>query len=57
LKKNDIEVRTLNGLLTNYLGKIPKSGERFVIDGWDFYIILANPTRIESVMIRKRNEE
>lgn len=57
LKKSNIEARTLNGLLTNYIGKIPKTGDRFVIDGWDFYIILANPTRIESVIIRKRNED
>ncbi len=57
LKNSDIEARTLNGLLTNYIGKIPKTGDRFMIDGWDFYIILANPTRIESVLIRKRNED
>jgi CBS domain containing-hemolysin-like protein len=57
LKNSDIEARTLNGLLTNYIGKIPKTGDRFVIDGWDFYIILANPTKIESVLIRKRNED
>ncbi len=56
LQNSDIEARTLNGLLTNYIGKIPKTGDRFMIDGWDFYIILANPTRIESVLIRKRNE-
>jgi CBS domain containing-hemolysin-like protein len=57
LKNSNIEARTLNGLLTNYIGKIPKTGDRFMIDGWDFYIILANPTRIESVLIRKRNED
>jgi len=56
LKNSDIEARTLNGLLTNYIGRIPKTGDRFMIDGWDFYIILANPTRIESVLIRKRND-
>lgn len=56
LKKSGFEVRTLNGVLTNYLGKIPKTGDRFVIEGWNFYIILANPTRIESVMIRKKDQ-
>ncbi len=56
LRESSIEARTLNGLLTNYFGKIPKTGDRFVIDGWDFYIILANPTRIESVLIRKKDE-
>lgn len=57
LKNYISESRTLNGVLTNYIGKIPKTGDRFVIDDWDFYIILANPTRIESVMIRKRNDD
>ena len=53
LKTYGKEVRTLNGLITNYLGKIPKAGDRFAIDGWIFYIITASPTKIESVLIRK----
>jgi len=48
--------RTLNGVLTRYLGKIPKSGDRFAINGWNFYIIEAQPTKIESVLIRRGND-
>jgi magnesium and cobalt transporter len=46
------EVRTLNGLLTRHLGRIPKTGERFEIDGRNFYIMYSSPNRIESVLIR-----
>jgi CBS domain containing-hemolysin-like protein len=45
--------RTLNGVLTRYLGRIPKTGERFDIDGKNFYIMYSGPSRIESVLIRK----
>jgi len=47
------DVRTLNGLLTRHLGRIPKTGERFTVDGWNFYIINSGLTKIESVLIRK----
>jgi len=47
-------VRTLNGLISLYLGKIPKTGERFAIDEWKFYIIKSKLTCIESVLIIKR---
>lgn len=53
LLKDFSNVRTLNGLLTNYMGSIPKSGDRVAIDGYNFYIIKASPTRIESVLISK----
>jgi putative hemolysin len=46
-------MRTINGLLTNYLGLIPKSGDRVAIDGYNFYIIRASSTRIERVLISK----
>ena len=49
------DARTLNGLITKYLGRIPVTGERFAIDEWNFYIILSSPTKIESILIRKRN--
>ena len=47
------DVRTLNGLLTRHLGRIPKTGERFAVDGWNFYIMSSGLTKIESVLIRK----
>jgi len=46
-------VRTLNGLLISYLGRIPENGEVFTIDGWTFYIIAAEPNKIKSVLIKK----
>ncbi len=53
LIKEYSNVRTINGLLTNYVGSIPKSGDRVAIDGYNFYIIKASPTRIERVLISK----
>jgi CBS domain containing-hemolysin-like protein len=45
------DARTLNGLLTRYLGRIPKTGERFDIGDENFYIMYSAPNRIESVLI------
>lgn len=53
LMKDFANVRTINGLLTNYVGSIPKSGDRVAIDGYNFYIIKASQTRIERVLISK----
>jgi CBS domain containing-hemolysin-like protein len=49
------DARTLNGLLTRNLGRIPKTGERFDFGGVNFYIMYSGPTRIESVLV-VRNE-
>ena len=49
-----VKPQTLNGLLTNHLGCIPQTGDKFAIDGFNFYIIKANPMKIESVLIRKK---
>jgi len=48
--------RTLSGALTNYLGTIPAEGDKFAIDGYNFYILEASPVKIESVFIKKRHE-
>ncbi|HMA64854.1 MAG: CNNM domain-containing protein, partial [Fibrobacterota bacterium] len=45
--------RTVNGVLTNYLGRIPKTGETFAVGGSKFYIISAGPTKIDRVLIQK----
>lgn len=45
--------RTVNGVLTNYLGRIPKTGEAFAVGGTKFYIIAAGPTKIERILIQK----
>jgi len=49
------DARTLNGLLTRHLGRIPKTGERFDIGNSNFYIMYSGPTRIESILV-VRNE-
>jgi putative hemolysin len=56
LKSLTKDSRTLNGVITRYLGKIPKTGDRFAINGWNFYIMDANPTKIESVLIRRGDD-
>jgi CBS domain containing-hemolysin-like protein len=45
--------RTVNGLLTNYLGRIPKTGETFAIGECKFYILSSTPTKIDQVLIQK----
>jgi len=47
------ESRTVNGLLTNYLGRIPKTGEMFAVLDCKFYIVSASLTKIEQVLIQK----
>ena len=49
------DARTLNGLITRYLGRIPKTGEKFDIDGKNIYIMYSRPNKIESVLIRKED--
>ncbi|MBN1757861.1 MAG: DUF21 domain-containing protein [Chitinispirillaceae bacterium] len=53
-RSGTVKPRTLNGLLTNHLGYIPATGDKFAIDGFNFYIIKANPRKIESVLIQKK---
>jgi CBS domain containing-hemolysin-like protein len=50
------DARTLNGLLTRHLGRIPKTGERFDIGSTNFYIMYAGLTRIESVLIVREEQ-
>ena len=54
LHSDAVKALTLNGLLTNRLGSIPQTGDKFAIDDFNFYIIKANSVKIESVLIRKR---
>jgi len=49
------DVRTLNGLITRHLGRIPKTGEKFDLDGKNIYIMYSGPTKIETVLIKKDN--
>ena len=45
--------RTVNGLITNYLGRIPKTGETFAIGECKFYILSSTPTKIDQILIQK----
>lgn len=55
LRKKGGEARTLNGLLTNFLGSIPQAGDKFALEECYFYIIAASSTKIESVLIKKKD--
>lgn len=43
---------TIGGLLVEWAGRIPNSGERFFVRGLEFDVIHASPTRIERMLIR-----
>ncbi len=51
------EVRTLNGLLVNYLGRIPEKGEAFAVGEVTFYIMEVGATAIRRVRISRRGRE
>jgi CBS domain containing-hemolysin-like protein len=50
------KVRTLNGAITSYLGYIPKKGDIFAIEDWNFYIISSDERIINKVLIQKKGE-
>jgi putative hemolysin len=43
---------TIGGLVTTHLGRIPESGESFMIDSSQFTVVEAEPTRVRRVSIR-----
>jgi CBS domain containing-hemolysin-like protein len=43
---------TVGGLLVEWVGRIPNAGERFSVQGLEFDVIQASPTRIERLLIR-----
>jgi len=45
-------VQTVGGLLLQALGRIPRAGERFTLQGLEFDILAATPTRVERVAVR-----
>jgi putative hemolysin len=46
------DAQTVGGLLVHALGRIPHSGERFLLGGLEFDIVAATSTRIERVVVR-----
>jgi CBS domain containing-hemolysin-like protein len=47
------EAETVGGLLSRHLGRIPATGERFLLAGLEFDVVAATPTRVERVVIRR----
>jgi putative hemolysin len=43
---------TIGGLLATALGRIPRTGERIVLEGLEFDVLRASPTRVERVVVR-----
>jgi putative hemolysin len=50
----DGDYNTIAGLLLKTLGKIPEQGDEAVIEGLEFRIISASPTRVGKIRVRKR---
>lgn len=50
------DYETITGYIENRIGRIPKQGESFLIDNYDFIIVKATPTKIELVKLIVRNE-
>lgn len=58
LKEYGYSPRTLNGMITTVLGRIPKNGETIELSyfpDWEFYIVDANAQAIETIVIKRRN--
>jgi CBS domain containing-hemolysin-like protein len=47
------DAETVSGLLSRAAGRIPQTGERFVLAGLEFDILAATATRIERVVVRR----
>jgi len=48
----DARAQTVGGLLVQALGRIPRPGERFALNGLEFDILAATATRVERVAVR-----
>lgn len=44
--------QTVGGYLTQLLGRIPRAGERFTVQGLEFDVVAASTVRIERVVVR-----
>jgi len=47
------QATTLGGRLVELAGRFPASGERFLVRGLEFDVLLASATRIERVLVRR----
>ena len=46
-------VQTVGGFLIQAVGRIPRAGERFTVNGLEFDVLAATPTRVERVAVRQ----
>lgn len=44
---------TVSGLLTRLAGRIPHAGERFMLQGLEWDVLAAGPTRVDRVVVRR----
>jgi CBS domain containing-hemolysin-like protein len=47
------DAETIGGLLARAAGRIPRTGERYVLGGLEFDILAATPVRLERVLVRR----
>ncbi len=47
------DTETIGGLLARAAGRIPQTGERYVLGGLEFDVLAATPTRLERVLVRR----
>ena len=48
-----VAAETVGGLLTRLAGRIPRGGERFLLQGLEFDVLAAGPTRVDRVVVRR----
>jgi putative hemolysin len=48
------DYNTVAGLLLKILGKIPEQGDEAVVEGLEFRVVSASPTRVGKIRVRKR---
>ena len=46
------QATTISGLLVELAGRIPQSGERFILQGLEIDVVQASPNRVDRVLIR-----
>ena len=47
------DAETIGGLLVQQAGRIPHPGDRFTLNGLEFDVLAASPTRIERIAVRR----
>lgn len=48
-----VAAETVGGLLTRLAGRIPRAGERFLLQGLEFDVLASSPVRVDRVVVRR----